>query len=514
MRDRWRSWGGALALVCVFFGALAFVSDARASFSSRSFYHYTPSGFKGGVSGHFSTAVSTFDYMAQNYTKEVAEDGQVWQFMGTGFGFNAFPSGCSFATTCTSAEGRLERTVGPSAGTWVTEGVSIHHDECPNDSTQDGSTCTCNTGFDQSGAAGSEICVASGPTCTPGETTRQSLFMGYQLSPGAPSSGGGSWTGVINGTVKIDVDGCQYAIASSDLYNPECYYYPDAPTKKYCEMTFVATGETAVPTVDLVPDIPNADDPCPAGYGYGTINGIGSCVADGSDPAVLPGEAPPAPAGTETTSGKVDNGDGTSTVTTTTSNSYSTSTSTTVVNNTTGEVVSSSTVTTSTGADKAGAGATDQAQYCRDNPQSPLCRDSSWAGGCGDYSCTGDAVTCAIARQQHEYACQFDESAEAQAFRDTAEGALVLPSAALAAQAANVDGAHDVDVETIWGQNQNRITEYGESCPSPITIPMPWVGTVQVEFDLFCGLADLLKPLVLIAATMLAFGILFRSKEA
>lgn len=46
--------------------------------------------------------------------------------------------------------------------------------------------------------------------------------------------------------------------------------------------------------------------------------------------------------------------------------------------------------------------------FCEENPKSPLCKESSFSGACdGGYQCEGDAITCAIAREQHKRACEW-----------------------------------------------------------------------------------------------------------
>lgn len=392
----------------------------------------------------------------------------------------------------------------PYGGTLTNVGgvaMCVSPPACPAGQTRNPTTGVCET---------VDPCAAGS-----GTTDTYSLFMGWQLKPGGDVQGGQWNTVITDPNATWSIDGCRWKI---DPNAPvvSCYFYPDAPTKKYCDFKFVAVGvsDSSSPSVDIV----SSSDPCPANYTFQTVNGIGNCMQDPSAPGGVDPNKPgdptqiPGTSTTSTTSNTVTNGDGSTTTTTTVTNNNTTST--TVTNrNAAGQVTSQTTTTNSTGADKSGAGSTDQAQYCRDNPKAPQCREASFSGSCGAYVCEGDAVLCAIAKQQHEYACQFDASTEATTYRDAQTGT-TMPTAADAAKAANKDGTHDMDVQSLFNSNTGKITQYGDACPAPITVPLPWGGSVQVSFDILCGLADILKPFVMLGALMLAFAIVFKSKES
>lgn len=47
-------------------------------------------------------------------------------------------------------------------------------------------------------------------------------------------------------------------------------------------------------------------------------------------------------------------------------------------------------------------------QFCEENPDSPLCVKGEFGGSCASgFQCKGDAVQCAIAREQHKRMCEF-----------------------------------------------------------------------------------------------------------
>lgn len=57
-------------------------------------------------------------------------------------------------------------------------------------------------------------------------------------------------------------------------------------------------------------------------------------------------------------------------------------------------------------AGRADDGGGDAKGFCRQNPGLTLCRNSSISARCGAFTCDGDAVVCAIARQQHKANCE------------------------------------------------------------------------------------------------------------
>lgn len=180
----------------------------------------------------------------------------------------------------------------------------------------------------------------------------------------------------------------------------ECYAYTSAPTKIYCKMTGTETGQPSAG--EPATDTPNSNNPCPPGTSYGLVNGIGSCLASGTPPTTTPN----APAtSNQTTTTTANPGGGTTTTTTTTTNNSSTTTN--VVKDANG-VETGRNTTTTTGDPSLARGSTDQANFCRDNPTSPMCRTSSWAGSCPTtFTCDGDAVQCAQAQAAYLMACDF-----------------------------------------------------------------------------------------------------------
>lgn len=182
----------------------------------------------------------------------------------------------------------------------------------------------------------------------------------------------------------------------------------------------VGTGDT--------PAIPQPEK-CPAGF-TGTVNGVEVCVNKVPDSGVEPGSG-------ETT---VDDGTNTTTTRTNTNTTCengrcttTTTVTTTVTNNASGTSTSSSNTTTTTQS---------QSDFCKASPNAKLCGGSglpnidgggsggggdgeedpsSFTGACaGGFQCKGDAIQCAIAREQHIRACRlFDkESPESKLYEE------------------------------------------------------------------------------------------------
>lgn len=129
-----------------------------------------------------------------------------------------------------------------------------------------------------------------------------------------------------------------------------------------------------------------------SGSSFGTVNGVTVCLPQGtagSKPLTIKSSKDTVSSNSDntTTSTKstTQNADGTVTTQTTTN----------VTNNSTG-------VTTSTTGDKKTEPKT---TFCEDNPNSTICKTSSFGGSCAAFTCDGDAIQCAIAKEQHNRNC-------------------------------------------------------------------------------------------------------------
>lgn len=147
------------------------------------------------------------------------------------------------------------------------------------------------------------------------------------------------------------------------------------------------------------------DETCPNGF-KGTVNGVSVCLPPKASEGLLEKE-------------EKDNGDGTKTEKQTKvkcENGVCEITTTTITKDTSSNtVVGNSSATTTV----------EQGRFCAQNPTAAACKNESGEEGGGSFSgscqagftCDGDAVMCAIAKEQHTRACQLFKE-------DTPEGQL------------------------------------------------------------------------------------------
>lgn len=211
--------------------------------------------------------------------------------------------------------------------------------------------------------------LAKSPLCFSGAPALQTCFAGYVVKGG------------FAGTAAPDSNG------------PRSCIFPN----------FTADGTTCNP----VPDAVASPSTCQGGKVPGTVNGIDVCVDPGK--TVAPGST--SSSGSETT-----NPDSTKTPGDAAQSSGQTSCTgtscTTTTTTTTTKPDGSITVTTH---DKTEP----KDSFCESNPASPLCAKSSFSASCGGpASCTGDAIQCAIAQEQHRRGCRLfdDVSPESQLY--------------------------------------------------------------------------------------------------
>jgi hypothetical protein len=112
--------------------------------------------------------------------------------------------------------------------------------------------------------------------------------------------------------------------------------------------------------------------------------------------------------------------------------------------------------------------------------------------------CTGDAVECAIVREQLRRNCELFDASDASARGLVAAGAGDQPG--------DHPGAHKgvVDIGTF---DQTNIL--AGACPADVLVPVSHFGSVTLPFSKLCGPAEILGN-VLVAITALAcVGIVF-----
>lgn len=292
---------------------------------------------------------------------------------------------------------------------------------CPSNSTAAGSACTCNAGYIEQGGQ----CVKE-PEKDPCDGLAQ-LCSGSQGKSGAFSLSGKN-IGVSFTCMSPLSFGANPLPGCSKGCMGEVGGYPTAIKSDSGTWTTQGIAKYSGATCDpsVINDLNKQADPefesqpnpepskppeCTNGY-QGTVNGVSVCV---------PAKASSGVVGTETK----DNGDGTKTDTKTDVKCENgkcevtkTSSTTNITNNTTvGTSSSTSTV--------------DKAAYCNENKTAGVCKDEngdnpdgtgSFTGNCNSgFQCKGDAVQCAIAKEQHRRMCQIfdDKSAETTLFNQS-----------------------------------------------------------------------------------------------
>lgn len=121
------------------------------------------------------------------------------------------------------------------------------------------------------------------------------------------------------------------------------------------------------------------------------INGVSLCVGINTP------NAQPVKQNTSKTKTATDGSTTTSTINNVVNNDGTVTTTTITTNfNSSGAQVGSPTTEKST---------TDKMNFCADNPNLQICKTSDFGGSCGSFSCSGDAIQCAISKEQHQRFC-------------------------------------------------------------------------------------------------------------
>lgn len=240
----------------------------------------------------------------------------------------------------------------------------------------------------------------------------------------------------------------------------------------------VPTSSGAAPPEGSTPKDP-VTAPCPAGTSAGTVNGQQYCASDsGSPPSdpVLPGQ----PQTTSTKSETVE----TRTSTTTTNSDGSTTTVTRIVVTGTGTETGATSGNSGTGSGGEGGGG-----------------ESSGGDDCSaPPSCSGDPIMCNILKQDWQMKCLLPD----------VDHASVL--SVIASSGADPNGQIETKEINVLEKMQGIFAVEGgtSSCPAGRTINLT-LGTFEVSYDIFCTLAERLRPIVLFLFGFIAFRIFMSS---
>lgn len=241
---------------------------------------------------------------------------------------------------------------------------------CPGGGTLSGASCVCPSGETDTGSA------CENPTavlCTSLSGTETYATAPGNLAPGASS---------------CNPTGCSITYAGTVIRvkNAQGVYVTEGAA------TF--TGSTC----QYSSQSGSAPDTCPGGT-EGTVNGIVTCVAYDANLNTIESDKDESSSTTDS-NGTTTTEKSTSTVCSAAGSCTSTTTTTTSVNG------GAPTTTTETKEEN-------RDDFCTSNPNSPQCKDSSFTGSCtGGFTCSGDAIQCAAARQIHELNCTLSKDSE------------------------------------------------------------------------------------------------------
>ena len=310
------------------------------------------------------------------------------------------------------ADVRIDRGCSAASGTTAVAGKPacyVVRESCPTGHTLAGNTC-------------------EPPSCPSKGTVEGDSDNAVQSSGKSPGSsvciGGCEWTG--GGAVP---SGC---------LNGKCYTFgPFTSTGGSC------TGEGA--SGESTP-APETEAKCASkGMGSITINGTTTCVPNSNSESTK-----------ETSETKTDSGGTTKTSKKSTTKCEGSKCTTTTEETTTGSGGASSTKTTTTEEPKQ--------DYCQKNPTALECKEepeSKWGGSCvGGFSCDGDAVQCAMAREQYSRNCALidDKSSPVVQLATTATGA-AMPT--------GHPGLTPIEFN-VNSSSINQANPYGTACPDDI----------------------------------------------
>lgn len=247
---------------------------------------------------------------------------------------------------------------------------------CPANSTWNGTSCACNAGYSTYNGACTQNCAAN---------VERIGYINVNQSPGTVCIGTCE-SNIITATNQCAVAGVQ----------------------KICGVWYQTGNFCSGSTASVTLGAPSLS--CKAGTCPGTVNGQTTCL-----PCTSSNPATNTSTNIKTTTSATGETTKTSTTTTATDDgskaTSSSSTTTTVIPAGGGTPTTTTTTQTSTVSGNDPTRKDEVTKFCEQNPNSPICKGSSWGGSCGAFTCEGDAVQCAIARDQYQRNCQlFDQT--------------------------------------------------------------------------------------------------------
>jgi hypothetical protein len=328
---------------------------------------------------------------------------------------------------------------------------------CPGYSTIVGSMCTCDSGFTQVG----ESCVSgTDQLCTLLAGTETYATSPGALAPGASScNASGCLTTFSDTLIRVrNAQGVEVTEGAATFTGASCTYSPDS-------------GST--------------NDTCPNGS-TGEINGVVTCIP--YDPNLntietISNTTETTTDGTDTTSTST-----TSTTTCTNGSCTTTNTTTTIVNGVAGPPKTTTTEQP-------------QTEFCKTNPTAAVCaKPGQFAGSCGAFSCTGDGIQCAIAKEIHVQNCKLNQSTTESALYDSSKTKNGSVTGDLPGSESIAFGPGSINTTNLLGS---------QTCISDKTVTV--VGhSVNLPFSSVCRYLEVLGSILVSVSFLLAGRIIVR----
>ncbi len=139
--------------------------------------------------------------------------------------------------------------------------------------------------------------------------------------------------------------------------------------------------------------------------------------------------------------------------------------------------------------------------FCEENPNSPQCKEGSFGGSCAsDFTCDGDAIQCAMAREQHVRACKlFDDQSSESRLYDEHKGKT-------GNQTTDLEGNETLNISSLLDTSDSL---GGGSCVADQSITV-WGQSITLPFSAICADLAMLGNLLVAVSMLLAMRIITR----
>jgi hypothetical protein len=142
-----------------------------------------------------------------------------------------------------------------------------------------------------------------------------------------------------------------------------------------------------------------------------------------------------------------------------------------------------------------------------------MCKTSSFGGSCSaSFSCDGDAVQCAIAKEQHERNCAFYDPASQPGPMGDDAGRFTNARSDGDSPAWSPTNVANVDSATIdFASGLSTQKHFGSSCVADQVVVLLHLGrAVVIPWSSWCSQMQLIGKLVLAVSALLCVGIVFK----